>query len=436
MKHATSHLALTLLCLATSCRENTGAPLAVPDAAPVAAFMPAASASLAAPKKTYALALDPVVVRLEQEMQLQRERANADPKDWIAFESIATKALDRAKVTGDYNDYKTADDALNDAFKRAIPGSGPLWTKANLDFTLHRIDATAKDLDAVEHQAVLPYAQRLGAITMRARIAYFRGSYKESLKLLGTMKPQDVSSGEYVAREEVLAHTGHVDEARKTLGAALAAKGASTSFLELAYGLLELDAGRYEDAQKHYESALKDSPSYWLYEEHLAEILAKQGKSDAAGLHYVDLIRRTENPEFMDALAEIYEQKKETARARDLRAKAHALFEERLQMFPEASAGHALEHYFSYDPKRTIELALQNQKTRPYGDSGVLLAKAYLVNDKLPEAKAAIEAVLATEWNTPRLHAVAAQIFEKLKDPRASAERKKALAMNPHIFDA
>jgi tetratricopeptide (TPR) repeat protein len=432
MNHATLPVALFLLTFCANCRENTSTPpvAAVRDASPM--VVPAVTA----PKKNYALALDPVVVRLEQEMQIQRERANADPKDWIAFESIATKALDRAKVTGDYNDYKTADEALNDSFKRAMKGSGPLWVKANLDFTLHRIDAAAKDLDAVEHQAVLPYAQRLGAMTMRARIAYFRGAYKESLKLLDLMKPQDVTSGEYVAREEVLAHTGHVDDARKTLSTALAAKGASTSFLELAYGLLELDAGRYEDAQKHYENALKDSPSYWLYEEHLAEILAKQGKLDAAGLHYVELIRRTENPEFMDALAEIYEQKKETKRAQDLRTKAHALFEERLRMFPEASAGHALEHYFSYDPKRTVDLALANQKTRPYGDSGVLLAKAYLVNDKLPEAKTAIEAVLATEWNTPKLHAVAAQIFEKLKDPRASAERKKALAMNPHIFDA
>jgi tetratricopeptide (TPR) repeat protein len=368
-------------------------------------------------------------------MDTLRAAAKADPRDWLSLESIANKSIERVRLTGDYHDYAVADEALNQSFKVAPPGTGPIWVRANLDFTLHRIAQAATGLDAVEKQALVPYGQKVGAQTMRARIAYFQGRYKDSLKLLDAMKPSDITSGELVARAEVLWHTGRVEEARKVLTAALEAKGASKAYIELAFGLLELDLGRYEEARKHYESALTLAPGTWLFEEHLAEILGKLGKLEEAETRYLDLIRRTENPEFMDALAEVYDKQKKPERAAELRKQSGPLFEERVKLFPEASAAHALPHYFVTDPARTVALAETNQKARALGESGVLLAKAYLVNNRGADAKRAIEAVLATEWNTPELHAVAAKVFEKVGDVRAKAEKAKAVAANPHVFD-
>jgi Tfp pilus assembly protein PilF len=137
----------------------------------------------------------------------------------------------------------------------------------------------------------------------------------------------------------------------------------------------------------------------------------------------------------MDALAEIYDKQKKPEKAAELRKQSGPLFEERVKLFPEASAAHALPHYFVMDPARTVALAETNQKARGLGESGVLLAKAYLVNNRGVDAKRTIDAVLATEWNTPELHAVAAKVFEKVGDVRAKAEKAKAAAANPHVFD-
>jgi tetratricopeptide (TPR) repeat protein len=409
-----------------ACRSQTSAHDHPGPASTSTAAVNAAVSAAPAPKATYSLASHPSVTRIDAQIEILRARAAKDPGDWLSYESIAQRSLERAKLTGDYNDYKVADDAVKAAFARAIPGSGPHWIRANVDFTLHRIAAAETDLDAVEKQAIVPYGEKLGAMTMRARAAYFKGEYAKALTLLEPMKLED--------RTEILSHTGHVDQARKVLDNALVAKGASKAFLSLAYGLLELDAGRYKEAQVHYEIALKESPEAWLYEEHFAEVLAKQGRLDEAGLHYVDLIRRTENPEFMDALAAIYEHKGVTEKARALRARSSALFDERVKMFPEAASGHALAHYFEVAKERTVALAETNVKARPYGDSQVALAQALLVNDRAVDAKTAIEAVLRTEWNTAEEHAVAAAIFEKLGDPRATSERAQAQAQNPAIF--
>jgi tetratricopeptide (TPR) repeat protein len=315
-----------------------------------------------------------------------------------------------------------------------VPGSGPHWVRANLDFTLHRIEATATDLDAVEKMSIIPYAQRVGAKAMRARVAYFRGQYADALKGLAALKPADWSTGEYSARAEILAHTGHVDEARAELDRGIKDKKASAGFLHFAYGLLELDAGRYAEAQKHYEAALNDAPNYWVYEEHLAEILAKQGKLDDAGHRYLALIQKTENPEFMDALADIYAKKHEAEKERELRTRAHALFEQRVRLFPEASAGHALAHYFVHDTEKSVTLAETNRTTRPYGESWVLLAKSYMLVGRQADAQKTIEAVLATTWDTAETHKVASEVFAKSNQALATSERAKALKRNPLIF--
>jgi tetratricopeptide (TPR) repeat protein len=427
--------AFWLVCGLLACRSHGTAPAPGPQGtgAPSSAVT-VASSSVVTVAPSYALATHPSVQRIDQQIGILRARAAQDARDWISYESIAQRALERAKLTGDYNDYKVAEDAIAAAFARAVPGSGPLWLRANVDFTLHRIAKAEQDLDAVEKKALVPYGEKLGVMTMRARIAYFKGEYAKALTLLDAMKPEDRTSGEHVARAEILSHTGRVVEARKVLDGALQAKGASKGYISLAYGLLELDAGRYKEAQVHYETALKEAPDSWLFEEHLAEVLAKQGLLDQAGHHYVDLIRRTENPEFMDALASIYEQKNVADKARELRARANALFDERVRLFPEAAAGHALAHYFDVAPERTVSLAEANHKARPYGESAVGLAKALLVNGRATEAKGVIDAVLQTAWRTAETHVVAAQVFEKMGDPRAASERTKALTINPHAF--
>jgi tetratricopeptide (TPR) repeat protein len=425
---------------ATASASSAVVRISLPSAS-LSATSPLAALSSAAPssvlprdhRPTYALARSARVTDLDREMKAVEARAQGTPGDWIHWEQLAQKALERAKLTGDYEDYGTASRALALAAQYG-GGKAIAWVRANLAFTLHRLDEAEIHLDEVDKQALVPFGQRIGSASMRARLAYFRGDYDGALTRIEEIKPENRGAAEAIAEAEVLWHTGRAKEARGKLANAQS-KEPKNAFLIFARGLLELEFGAYEAAQAYFQLAVTASPESWLFREHRAETLAKLGKTEDAEVAYRTLVTETEDPEFMDALADLLEARGDKTEPARLRDEATKIYDKRVAAFPEASAAHALSHYFQVAPKRTVELAERNAKARPYGDSQVQLARAYLVNDRAAEAKDVIERVLKTRWDTAELHKVASEIFDKVKDSRASAERARAKKLNPHIFN-
>ena len=153
---------------------------------------------------------------------------------------------------------------------------------------------------------------------------------------------------------------------------------------------------------------------------------------------YADIIARTDNPEFMDAVAGIHRAAGRTEAAAPLIARADAIYEAQLLRFPEAAYGHALEHFleFGADPKRTVTLAEANHRTRPNAEAKISLARAYLQAGRKDDARKAIDEALATPWNTADLHAVAAEVLTATGDAAAASEQRRlALAINPAVLD-
>jgi tetratricopeptide (TPR) repeat protein len=150
------------------------------------------------------------------------------------------------------------------------------------------------------------------------------------------------------------------------------------AWIHLQLGLIDLDAGRLVEALAHYEDGAARFGGWWLIDEHIAEIHALQGQTAEAELRYRDLVERTGNPEFMDALANILAGTGRTDEADALIARARGIHEARLVRFPEAAYGHALDFYLEHEPggPRTLDLARRNFELRPNAESRAQLERA------------------------------------------------------------
>jgi hypothetical protein len=138
----------------------------------------------------------------------------------------------------------------------------------------------------------------------------------------------------------------------------------------------------------------------------------------------------------MDALARLIAQR-EPAEAERLRVRSNAIYEERLTRLPEASYGHALEHFLRMvdDPHRAVQVAEKNRDLRPNGEARTRLAQAYVRAGRIAEARAEMQTVVDSEWAQAESFATAALVFRRAGALSAADDaRAKADAMNPRAF--
>lgn len=427
-------LALVAACGAPA---QPSAPAPVPAPAPTkAAAPPANSPGPAAPTRTAEFADE--LAALDRTIAAVEQRAGAQPNGWLALERAAGLLLTRARLSGDYDDYARAEQLLQRAFEIARKGGGPSFTQIALDFTLHRLDRVAAELDRVAARAIKTPADERALADARAELAFQQGRYADALRGFEEALARDGESVTNLARlAQYRWKTGDFAAGEQLYRRALAElrgqPGETAAWLNLMLGLMDLDRGRYDDALAHYRDAERALRGYWLIDEHIAEILTLQGKTAEALALYDDIIARTDNPEFMDAAAEIHQAAGRDEEAKRLLARADAIYRAQLARYPEAAYGHALEHFLEFgDPAYAALLAEANHRTRPNAEAKISLARAYLKAGRVDAARAAIEQALATPWDTADLHAVAAEVYAAAGDPgRAAAERAKAVAINP-----
>ena len=111
----------------------------------------------------------------------------------------------------------------------------------------------------------------------------------------------------------------------------------------------------------------------------MAEIVALRGETARAVPLYEDLVQRTGNPEFMDALARLHRDAGREDEAAAWIARADRAHRDNLARFPEAAGGHALDHYLELgnDPDFAVELAERDFSLRPNEAARARLATAY-----------------------------------------------------------
>ena len=400
------HLPIALLLLAGCAGDDAPAepvdePTDEPTPAPVASVTATAWADeLAAVDRDIAAAL---------------ERAERSEGDWVNLDLAAGGLLRRARLTGSYEDYARAEELLTQGFAMAPEGSGPVSTRAALDYTLHRLDRVGPALEALQgrHASIRPDADVL--LRRRGALALQLGRYAEARDLL----QQAVDAEPSVPNLSTLAlyfwKTGDLPEAERLYREALRSyhgrAAEPVAWLHLQLGIMDLEQDRLDDALAHYRDAAAHLDGWYLVDEHIAEIHTLQGRTDEAVSIYTRVIERTGNPEFMDAMAAIEAGRGGEEASRVWVARARAAYEEQLQRFPEAAYGHALDHYLEFGPVETaVGLASKNHAVRPNGDARVALATALIAAGRPDEARAVVREAMETPYRSPDLAGLAAQL--------------------------
>lgn len=379
------------------------------------------------------------LLELNRQLRAAERSAERYPGQWLRIERVAGFYLARARLTGDHDDYLRAQRILDEAFTLAPEGAGPLLSRAHLNFTLHRVAAVEPDLARAEQAVIVRRTTHAEIAGLRGDVAFHSGRFEEAERLHRGAEEMHPTSATAFRVAYDLWQTGRFEQAERWLGTAesrVIGDGQERAWMELQRGLLDLDRGQLDEALGHYRRADRLFAGWWLVEEHIAEIHALRGEHDEAERRYRDLIERTNNPEFMDALAGVLEARGRAEEARALVARATTIYEHQLEVLPEASYGHALEHFLEHGTAaRALDLARANHALRPGGEATVRLAQALYRSGELGEARTRIDALLATPYRTAALHATAARVFEASVPARSAAQARLARAIDPGAID-
>lgn len=340
---------------------------------------------------------------------------------------------ERARLTGSYDDYGRAEDLLARLEPQFSGADGLCLAKARLHYALHRLVQAKKVLDACPS-----VAGSVEDLLMRADIAFYTGRYRDAGVIYRAVVNQAGTPQAYIQLALYSAKTGAPGEAAAFMEAAEERyHGGSTllhSWFALQRGLIELERGRHEAARALFALADQRMPGYWLNEEHLAEAAGLLG--DAAGEKRMleAVIRKTSAPEYLDALGKLEAEAGDAEAARRLFARAEAAYAERARRFPEAIAGHALDHYLDAAPQpaKALALAEANFRNRPHGDAAIGLAKAYLLNRRAGDAARLLERQIAQGWDTAETYWILSLAAGAAGDrARAATAASEARRRNP-----
>ncbi|MEM6293614.1 MAG: tetratricopeptide repeat protein [Myxococcota bacterium] len=442
---ASSTLAFGLLVLFGCASQSEPAPSAsasapVPEAAPAPAAAPKKTSKT--PRLTKAQrdaqyrTFEAQLGRLDSSLQALRTHADAHPHNRMTRERIAATHLQRARMSGSYDDYAAAERALEDAFERQPSGETSML-RARLHYSLHRIPEATADFSAAATRIRRTPDGAASMAAFEGNLALQTGRYDEAAERFAASLKAKRTMSNLSSYAVFLWKTGDFDGAEEHFREALTHyHGKPTepiAWIHLNLGLLDLDRGRLDDALAHYREAEQHVAGYWLIDEHIAEILTLRGETEQAKALYADIIERTNNPEFMDAMAGIAAEEGRAEDAAAWTARARARYDAQLARYPEAAYGHALEHMLEFgEPSEALTMAQKNYDLRPGGEAAVLLAQAQLAAGDAKAADRTLAQTLKSRFRSADLFVTAASIaFARGKDSQAETLLTKARGIDP-----
>jgi tetratricopeptide (TPR) repeat protein len=378
---------------------------------------------------------------IDHDLAIAQARAAGPSPAWGDRAAVGDLLVARARLTGSFDDYAAAGRAYDAAFALAPKGSGPHLERAGWNFAVHRLAAIEPDLVAVDHYAVPDDGMVVAAMALRGDVFFYRGQYAQALTLYQRAQALMPTMGGDLKLANWYARMGDPDRAAGLLdeadGRITAPQQQLRAFIELRRGVLDLNRGRWDDAERHFRRANDIFPGYWLVEEQLATVRALKGNPGEAMAIFRRMAARDNLPDAYDGIAGLYRAQGDFANAQTWAAKAGALWDQRIALLPEAALGHALDHLLAFgDPVRALAVAERNYALRPYGDSATGLAAAYLANHRAADALAVLAPTLASGWVAAEPHIIASEAHALLgQGKEADDERAAALVINPHSLD-
>jgi tetratricopeptide (TPR) repeat protein len=206
-------------------------------------------------------------------------------------------------------------------------------------------------------------------------------------------------------------------------------------WVELQRGVVDLTRGEYEKTREHYRRAERAYSGHWMVDEHRAELLGAEGKSDEAAALYKSVIARVPRPDFQQALGELYLTMGKNADANDCLASAEAAFLE--------SAGRGEVHYYHHladlyadvfeNGAEAVKWAQKDLDLRRNFSTLAAMAWALYRAGEFAKALEMMNESLASGVKDARLFYQAGMIHKAFSpNGKADSYLQMAAAMNPH----
>ena len=236
--------------------------------------------------------------RVEEDIAELEKTALLEPVKSGAVARYLYRLYARSSLNGDLNELRPLEKLIDWAIECLGPAEDICLLKANLDFKLHRLAETKRDLQLAPALA----GRREGRMIL-ADVGFQEGRYREARAALEALAEEDATWDVLARIAHVEAKMGDAERAdelyRRAEDEITAKEMRAFAWVELQRGLLDLSRGRIEEALDHYELADRAYSGYWLIAEHRGDALESPS-------HYERVLAQVDKPEVAQKLGELY----------------------------------------------------------------------------------------------------------------------------------
>lgn len=360
-----------------------------------------------------------------------------DPYDYISLTYLGQSFMRRARETGDVADYERAEAALRKALELNPNYELALAYLASVQYVKHDFAGAlqlAQRVYAFDPQAVQALAT-IGDAQMEL------GKYVEAESAYRQLLERSPSAPVYSRLSRLAWLHGQVSEALEWMerasddAANLSLSGESAAWYQLQLGELHYHAGHADEAEKHYEQALKLFDRYYLALAGLGKVRAAQGRYAEAIELYEQAVAIIPQPELLGALGDLYTLTGQPEQAQHqydtvqfvgkLAAINQVVYNRQLALFND-----------NHDQKleEALDLTAKELTVRKDIYSYDAMAWSLYKNGRAQEAVVNIGQAMKLGTRDALIYYHAGMIYEGLGDyARARAMLSEALAINPHF---
>lgn len=373
------------------------------------------------------------LLRTEADITALETRLQAHPRDLEQRLRLAYRLFHRASLTGRMEHFAVVEAAVADILSDFGPREDLCLLKANLDLRFHRLAQARSDLEMCP---LLP--GRFEARAVLADLDFQEGRYDAARMELERLIAEDRTWDNLARLAHWKSKLGDVVEADALYAEAeeeLTAKQMRAySWLELQRGVLAFMHGDYKRAWQHYARAEESYPGHWHTDEHVAELMAAEGRLGEAAALLRDMIARVPKPELQQALGEVYVLAGKPEHA-------EACFDSALDVYIESVQSGEV-HYFHHladfytdarvDAAEAVRWARKDLELRSNFSTQAAMAHALYLNHEVAEAVEYIRLALASGVKDAGTFSIAATVLAAAGEASDSQRyAAAALQINP-----
>lgn len=308
--------------------------------------------------------------RVEADIAELEKTAFLEPLQHAEVARYLYRLYARSALNGDLKELRPLERLINRAIECLGPREDICLLKANLDFKLHRLAETKRDLSLVPALK----DRREGRVIL-ADVAFQEGRYQAARVALEALTEED-QTWDVLARlahlEAKMGDAALADELYTRAEDDITAKEMRAfAWVQLQRGLLDLSRGRLDDALAHYDVADRAYTGYWVTEEHVGDALESPS-------HYERVLEQVDKPELAQKLGGLYAKAGNESRAQQLFTRALSGYLDSAER-GEVHYYHHLTEYFAdvaHDGEEAVKWARKDIELRDNFNTQTALAWA------------------------------------------------------------